>query len=434
MPWSAHHDGRKWPAASCPAATPGCHAQQRQARQAAAQAGLDALRAAPALGSAARDRDQDTGPGIPGADRELAEELMREVITILERTLGRRDALRAARWALAALSLSGLDPDECARVAHALDAPRRVDAQVVSNLATTLAYCNRQEDTLGPGEVLDTVIAQHQIVRHLLTGGCTEGLCKPLNTLDSNMATTIGGLLFNMGHLDAARRYCERGRRAGHDAGNPACAAYAAATTSQVAFLRGDTPTALDTAAAARSLAARTDDARLKAHAELRAASAYALDGQHGPYMSACARAQEFLASVPAGTPDSLAYWFHEGALDCTRSTLLCLLGRPQEAVEAASNARARYDRTPYVHHSAICEVRLGHALVLSHDITEAARVLGDAATLAHLSPRLTAELHAVRALLQPWASTQAVTTLDAQLHACGLIPATRTTPGPAVT
>ncbi|MGH3792110.1 MAG: hypothetical protein ACRDQ9_15205, partial [Pseudonocardiaceae bacterium] len=111
MPWSAHHDGRKWPAASCPAATPGCHAQQRQARQAAAQAGLDALRAAPALGSAARDRDQDsgrgTGPGIAGADRELAEELMREVITILERSLGRREALRAARWALAALGLSG---------------------------------------------------------------------------------------------------------------------------------------------------------------------------------------------------------------------------------------------------------------------------------------------------------------------------------------
>ncbi|MGH3686476.1 MAG: hypothetical protein ACRDSM_15795, partial [Pseudonocardiaceae bacterium] len=99
-----------------------------------------------------------------------------------------------------------------------------------------------------------------------------------------------------------------------------------------------------------------------------------------------------------------------------------------------ASNARARYERTPYVCDSAFCEVWLGHALVLSHDITEAARVLGDAATLAHLSPRLTAELHAVRALLQPWASTQAVTTLDAQLHACGLRPATPTTPGPAVT
>jgi hypothetical protein len=70
------------------------------------------------------------------------------------------------------------------------------------------------------------------------------------------------------------------------------------------------------------------------------------------------------------------------------------------------------------VHQYAHCEVKLGNALVLSNEITEAARVLGDAASLANLSPRLTAELHAVRALMQPWEGTQAVTTLDAQLEA----------------
>ncbi|MGH3834022.1 MAG: hypothetical protein ACRDRS_26890 [Pseudonocardiaceae bacterium] len=83
------------------------------------------------------------------------------------------------------------------------------------------------------------------------------------------------------------------------------------------------------------------------------------------------------------------------------------------------------------MHYYAHCEVRLGKALVLSQDITEAARVLGDAASFASLSPRLTAELHATRALMQPWAGTQAVTTLDAQLHECGLLPTTRTTPKP---
>ncbi|MGH3819624.1 MAG: hypothetical protein ACRDRE_18095, partial [Pseudonocardiaceae bacterium] len=126
--------------------------------------------------------------------------------------------------------------------------------------------------------------------------------------------------------------------------------------------------------------------------------------------------------------------WVHEGTLDSSRSEYLALLGKPQDAVDAASNARARYDRTPYVHDSALCEVRLGHALVLSHDITEAARVLGDAASLATLSPLLTAKLHTARALMQPWAGTQAVITLDAQLHACGLMPTTRTTSGPTVT
>jgi transcriptional regulator with XRE-family HTH domain len=400
-------------------------AHHRQARQAAAQADADALRASPAPSHAARERDQVSGhdawPETMGVDGELAEELM-QVVTKLARSLGRRDALRVARWALGAVGLSGLDTDECTRVVQALDAPRRVDAHVVNNLATTLAHCKRQEDTLGPCEVLDTVVAQHGIVRRLLEGGCPEGLRRPLNTVDSDMASTIGGYLLDMGHPDAARRYFEHGRRAGHDARNPACAAYAAANTSFAAFLRGDTCTALDTAAAARSLAARTDDARLKALAELQAAGAYALDGQYGPCMAACARVQEFLTNGNGCAPGSLAYWVHEGTLDSRRSIYLSLLDRPQDAVDAATNARARFDRT-YVGSYARCEIRLGNALVRSKEITEAARVLGDVASFASLSPRLTAELHAARALMQPWENTQAVTTLDAQLEAYGFRP-----------
>ncbi|MGH3831937.1 MAG: helix-turn-helix domain-containing protein [Pseudonocardiaceae bacterium] len=400
--------------------------QQRQARQAAAQAGADALRASPGLVPAARERGQagrrGARPETIGVGSELAEELIREVITTLARSLGRREALRAARWALAAMSLAGLDTDECTRVARALDAPHRVDPHVVNNLATTLAHCKRQEDTLGPCEVLDTVVAQHGIVRRLLKGDCSEGLRRSLKTVDSDMAATIGGYLMDMGHPDGAARYFDRARRAGHDARNPACAAYAACWASFAAFDRGDTPAALD-AAAARSLAARTDDVRLKALAELRAAEAYALDGQFGPCMAACARAQEFLASATAGAPESLAYWVNEGTLDKLRSKFLSLLGKPRQAVEAATNALARYDHTPYVRHRAFCEVRLGNGLVLSKEIPEAARVLGEMARFASLSPRLTAELRAVRALMQPWEGTQAVTTLDSQLEAYGLMP-----------
>jgi transcriptional regulator with XRE-family HTH domain len=52
-----------------------------------------------------------------------------------------------------------------------------------------------------------------------------------------------------------------------------------------------------------------------------------------------------------------------------------------------------------------------------------ASELLGDAASLASLSPRLTAELHATRALMQPWKNIHAVTTLDATLHTYGLTP-----------
>ncbi|MGH3873409.1 MAG: helix-turn-helix domain-containing protein [Pseudonocardiaceae bacterium] len=400
-----------------------CRAHQRQARQAAAQPDADVLRAS----SAPCNGECDQGSGRhawlgAGADGGLAEGLMREVVATLARSLGRREALRVARWALTAIGLSGLDADECTRVAQALEAPRRVDTHVVNNLATTLAYCKRQEDTLGPCEVLDTVLAQHRIVRHLL-GGCPDGLRKSLSLVDSNMATAIGGYLISMDQPDAARRYLERARRAGHDARNPASAAYAAAWASYAAFLRGDTCTALDIAAAARSLAARSDDAQLKAFVEQMAAGAYALDGQHGPYMAACERASVFLASENKGAAGSLAYWVHEGTLDSHRSKFLSLLGKPRQAVEVATNALARFDRTPYVHDYAHCEVKLGNALVLAKEIPEAARVLGDAASLARLSPRLTAELHATRALMQPWEGTHAVATLDTQLEAYGLRP-----------
>jgi transcriptional regulator with XRE-family HTH domain len=405
-----------------------CRSQRRQMQiqQAGAQARRQALSAWPEPGSSPGVLDGsgvDARPdtALVGA-AGLAEELL-HVVTRLVQMLGRREAIRTVGSVLAAVGLSGLDPDEHTRLAQALACPSRVDAQVVNNLAGVLAYCKRLEDKLGPSEVMDTVLAQYRLVRRLVEGGCPSNLVKPLRLVESNTASTIGIGLINMGQPEVASRYFQRARHAAHEAGNPACAAYAAASTSRAAFQRGDTPAALDSAAAARSLAARTGDPRLKAWAEQMAA-AYALEGQYGPFLAACARAQEFLASSNGLTCESPAYWVHEGALDSQRSLLLGLLGKPHDALEAALTAQARFDCT-YVGGYAHCQIRLGHALVLSRDISEAARVLGDAARYASLSPRLTHELHATRALIQPWQGTLAVTTLDAQLEACGLLPTT---------
>jgi tetratricopeptide (TPR) repeat protein len=230
---------------------------------------------------------------MTGVDGALAGELLR-VVRKLVRSVGRREAIRLVGYVLAAVGLSDLDAEEYTRLAQAVEAPRRVDTHVVNNLAIMLTQCKRLEDKLGPCEVLDTVVAQHGLVHRLLGGGCPDNMVKPLRLVDSNVASAIGGYLIDMGRLDAAQGYFVHARRAGHDAGNPAFAAYAAASATLAAFLRGDTPTALDTAAAARSLAARTNDARLKTLAEQMAAAAYALDGRYQPCMAACVRAQEF--------------------------------------------------------------------------------------------------------------------------------------------
>jgi tetratricopeptide (TPR) repeat protein len=399
-------------------------AYNRRVQQRAAHANTQAraARAVPASSPAARQPDQDVAwPQMTRVDGELAEELL-TVVTRIMRSMGRRDAIQLVGSVLAAVGLSSLDADECTRIAQAVEAPGRTDARVVENLAITLTQCKRLEDKLGPCEVLDTVVAQHGLVRRLLAGGCPDNLVKPLKLVDSNTASTIGICLINMGRSEAAKDYFQRARQAAHHAGNPAYAAYAAANASIAAFLRGDTPTAMDTAAAARSLATRTHDPQLKALAEQMAAAAYALDGQHNPCMAVCARAHDMLTNANGFAAESPAYWVHHSTLDSQRSLFLCLLDKPKDAAEAASNAQAQFDRT-YVRGYAHCQIRLGHALVLSKEITEAAHVLGDAASHVSLSPRLTTELHTTRALMQPWRNTPAVKTLDAQLHACGFLP-----------
>jgi len=388
--------------------------KRRATQRAAAQVEVDALRAAPLSLS------QALGLDLAGVRSDLVEELM-QVVTKLVHMLGRRDAMRVAGLTLATVGLAGVDVDECARVATALDSPHRVDAQVIRNLAITLAHCKRQEDALGPAEVVSTVVAQHGVVQRLQAGGCPEGgLSRSLLALESDMASSIGNYLLDLGDHDGAARYFRTARKAGHDARSPTCAAYAVGNMSQVAYLFGEAHTAMDTAAAARSLAARTDDPHLKALVEQRAADAYALDGQHGLCLAAYARAKEFLANDTGSAPASPAYWVHEGWLDSRLSVNLSALHRSRDAVDAASNALACSDRS-YTRLYAFALVHLGAALVADREIGEAARVLGDAASLADISPRLTAELRAARAGMAPWQGTPAVRTLDEQLAACGI-------------
>jgi len=112
---------------------------------------------------------------------------------------------------------------------------------------------------------------------------------------------------------EEGKSYFDHARHAAHEARNSVYAAYAAANASFAAFDRANTPAALDAAAAARSLAARTGDPRLKAFAEEQAAAAYALDGQYEPYMAACDRAHNYLTTAGGPAPESPTYWVHHG-------------------------------------------------------------------------------------------------------------------------
>ncbi len=384
-----------------------------------AQAELDRLMASRApAGPPGGPLDPNTVEA--GTELDGSGELLR-LIERLARLIDRRKLLRLMRWATATAAGGLISLDEWDRLAAVFETPRRVDAQTIDSLSTFLRHCKHHGDALGPSMVHGTVLDQHGIVRRLLPE-CPAPLRPRLLSLHSDIAATIGDYLVDLNNHDRAQHYYRDARIAGHQAGDRVRAAYALSEASHAAYLRGETCIAVDTAAAARNLTARTDDALLKALADQVAAAAHALDGQQAACLAAHARAREGLAAAVPGV-ESPAYWVAAGTIDSQLSDDLAQLGRPREALRAAQAAVARFDPSLRGMH-ARCQVRLATALALCEEIGEAARVLGAAASTASASPspRLTADLRASRAQLQPWQGTHAVKTLDAQLEACGFL------------
>jgi len=297
-----------------------------------------------------------------------------------------------------------------------------VDAQVINHIESILQHCKRQEDTLGPQAVLHTVLAQRQLVNSLLTG-CPAPLRPRLLSVYSDMSTSAGFHFFNLDDVDNAMHYCDQARAAAHKARNTELAIYALCSMSYFASCHGKAPAGLDFAAAAQSLAGRTDDVLLQVCVADRAGIAYAVDAQYKECMAEFDRAQAGLAaSAGQVSPESPAYWYHEGLLASHQSECLLQLGKPQEAAAKANTGLQLFDNS-FVGSLAVCTLRLGTAHLQSGEIEEAVRVIGDGALLATQAPsaRRTKKVRAARAQLQPWEHTPAVQALDEHLAALGL-------------
>ncbi|MGH3814753.1 MAG: hypothetical protein ACRDUV_20290 [Pseudonocardiaceae bacterium] len=212
--------------------------------------------------------------------------------------------------------------------------------------------------------------------------------------------------------------YKDQARKAAQEARNAELAIYALCTMSYYASWQGKAHAGIDLAAAAQSLAIKTDDQLLRACIAVELGMAYAVDGQHKECMTEFDQALTGL-TVPAGqrSPESPVYWFHEGLVASHQSDCLLRLGKPVEAAAAAERGLQLFD-TSLVSDLAFCTLRLGTARLLSGEIDEAARLIGEGALLATRirSARLTKEVQTARARLQPWRGTAAVTELDERL------------------
>lgn len=402
----------------------------REAQLAQAREKAESLRAtaAPPVMRAA-DWSVTAGEEVLDGGDQIAEQLMR-LLCELVGAMNRRELLQLLGWAVTAVSVSpvvcGLDTEERERLARAIVSPSRVDEKVINHLDAILQYCKRQADTLGPRAALDTVLAQRNLVGDLLSD-CPAMLRPRLLSLYSNMSSSVGFHYFDLNDFDRAWRYGDQARAAAHDAHNAELGIHALVSMSYFASWQRKTHTGIDLISAARSLINESEDPLLAVCVAQRAAIAYAIDGQHSACMAELERAQHGIAaSVGHASAESPAYFYNEGFLESKKSECLLRLGKSQEAATSATTGLALFDKS-YVGSLAFCTLRLGNAYLQSGEIDAAGRVVGDAAELAvqTRSARLVKELRATRARMQPWQGTQAVSVLDDQLVACGLVSGT---------
>ncbi|MGH8350242.1 MAG: hypothetical protein ACRES5_27305, partial [Pseudomonas sp.] len=327
--------------------------------------------------------------------------------------MNRRELFGLFGWTATTIAtssvVSGLDDEGQDRLARAIVAPSRVDTQAIEHLATMLRHCKQQDDVLGPRAVLRTVLAQRQLARHLLTE-CPARLRPRLLAVYSGMSSSVGDYCFDLNDLDSAGYYYNQARAAAHEARNTELSMYALCSMSYAASSQGKAHTGIDLAAAAQRLTGKTDDVLLQVCAAERAGTAYAVDGQYEPFVAEFDRAHDYLVSAGGVSPESPAYYYHEGLLASHRSECLLLLQKSNEAAVSARTGLTVFN-TSYVDGYALCVLHLGSSYLQAGEVEEAAQVIGNAASLAaqNRQARLMKELHTVRARMEPWRETRAV-------------------------
>jgi hypothetical protein len=255
---------------------------------------------------------------VAGEQRDRLYEQLTKLLRQWAGIMNRRELFRLFGWAATTIAagpaISGLDEGEQELLAGAIALPRRVDTRVVDHLATILWDCKQRDDVLGPRAVLHMVLTCRQLARHLLTE-CPAPLRPRLLAVYSSMSSSVGDYLFDLNDLDNFWYYYDQARAAAHEACNAELGIYALCGMSYAASSQGKPHAVIDFAAAAQSLADKSDDVLLRVCATERAGTAFAIDGQYKSFMAEFDRARNDLVSVGDVSPGSPAYYYHEGSL-----------------------------------------------------------------------------------------------------------------------
>ncbi|MGH3939341.1 MAG: hypothetical protein ACRDTG_12035 [Pseudonocardiaceae bacterium] len=352
-------------------------------------------------------------------ERDHAYDQLVKLLRHWAHTMDRRNALRLLRWAAAAVAT--LDGDGYDRVVSVLNGQNRVDPQTIEHIEVVLRRCERQDHALGPHAALDTVLAQRQLARSLLSH-CPAALRPRLLSALSESSRQAGWLSFDLNQFDDAGYYYEDARSLAHEAQNAERGAFVLCEMSHLATWRDMPRTGIDHAVAAEQWASRTGDVGLRAYTFDVAARAYAADGQRDACLSALDAAHAALPAAGEHSRGSVILFSDEAHLTSIRGWCHLKLHDGQRAANYAQQSLGNLDPSA-VRNTAFTTVNLSMAYMQYEEIDEAARVLGDAREIAagNSSARLTEQLRQARTQLQPWHNTTAVRELDDRFATYGL-------------
>ncbi len=366
-------------------------------------------------------------PLASARDREHSYDNLVQLFSRWADTMKRRELLRVLGWAASYVAavplLRDLNADDQRRLAGGLAVPSRIDAATIDHIEAVLWHCKRQDDLLGPQTALHTVVAERDVIRWVLVD-CPQQLRPRLLSVLSSASRMAGWLSFDIGDHESAWFYYEQARNAAHEAKNGALGAYVLCNMSHLATWQGTPRLGIDYAVAAQGWAGQTDDFPLKAYAHQVAARAYAADSEQQANVHTLrelGRAEECLANVEPGS--SIAHFNGPAQLACDQGLCYLLLGESDTAVRKSQDSLSLVDHS-FVRNMAFASLYLGRAHLQAREITEAARVIGDAAELAmrNRSARLMDEMRTTVNGLTPWKEVRAVRELNQRCIEAGVL------------
>lgn len=371
---------------------------------------------------------------VTGTLRDQEYDHLVQALTHWALQMKRRDLLAilgaAATAAYASPLLEQLSPDQTERVMRAASGANRVDETVIEHIAAVLDHCMRQEDTLGPRIVLETVLAQHHVVRSLLADNPPDAIRTRLLSLLANISRFTGWVLFNLNDFSGAEYYYAQARSAAHEADDDALCSMVLANWSQLATWMGDPRLGVEHALGAVAWGQRAGSRLLVSYACDVGARAYAAvvrrsargdrQADHARCMHTLDQAHRELSEVADGDPGApLVYFYNDGLYLGTRTTCLLDLDDPEPALSLVEQSLAVVDPS-FVRNVAITHVFAARAHIQMLDVDAACAQVAEAAALTrhNSSLRLISAISAVRQGLTPWNGSSAVAGLDEQLRA----------------